>query len=88
VVAANNSSLPEIVGDAGLLVDSADFDALAAAMARMLTDAALREGLSCKGVERARQFSWERFGRETLEVYEGAVAGAVSCGQQEGVATR
>jgi len=84
VVAANNSSLPEIVGDAGLLVDSADFDALAAAMARMLTDATLRGKLSRKGVERARQFSWERFGRETLEVYEGVVHGMGFAGQGQG----
>ncbi|MDH4136882.1 MAG: glycosyltransferase family 4 protein, partial [Anaerolineae bacterium] len=70
VIAANNSSIPEVVGDAGLLVDSTDFDALATAMERALADAVLRAKLSRKGLERARQFSWERFGKETLKVYE------------------
>jgi glycosyltransferase involved in cell wall biosynthesis len=70
VVAASNSSIPEVVGDAGLLVDSSDFDALAAAIEHALTDPALRAELSQRGLERAGRFSWERFGKETLEVYE------------------
>lgn len=70
VVAANNSSIPEVIGDAGVLVDSTDFDALGRAMERALDDAALRAELSQKGLGRVKQFSLERFGRETLEVYE------------------
>jgi len=73
VIAANNSSIPEVVGDAGLLVDSADCDAWAAAMAHALTDTTLRTELSRRGLERAGQFSWERFGEETLDVYERVV---------------
>jgi len=74
VVATNNSSIPEVVGDAGLLVDSTDLDALATAIERALGDAVLRAELSQKGLDRAKQFSWERFGRETLEVYERALS--------------
>jgi glycosyltransferase involved in cell wall biosynthesis len=70
VVAANNSSIPEVIGDAGILVDSSDFNALGRAMERALDDAALRAELSQKGLERVKQFSLERFGRETLEAYE------------------
>jgi glycosyltransferase involved in cell wall biosynthesis len=69
VVAANNSSIPEVVGNAGLLVDSTDF-ALAGALQRVLDDTALRAELSRKGLERSKQFSWERFGKQTLDVYE------------------
>jgi len=70
VIAANNSSIPEVLGDAGLLVDSTDFDALAKAMECALDNAVLRAELSQKGLERAKRFSWERFGKETLKVYE------------------
>lgn len=73
VVAADNSSIPEVVGDAGLLVDSTDFDALATAIERALANAVLRAELSRKGSERAKQFCWERFGKETLKVYERAL---------------
>jgi glycosyltransferase involved in cell wall biosynthesis len=74
VVAANNSSIPEVVGDAALLVDSTDFDALATLIERALADAALRAELSQKGLERAKQFSCERFGKETLAIYERALS--------------
>jgi len=74
VVAANNSSIPEVVGDAGLLVDSTDFDALATTMERALDDTSLRSELSRKGLERAKQFSWERMGKQTLEVYKRALS--------------
>ena len=70
VVAADNSSIPEVVGEAGIVADSEDFGALALAMARVLDDPALQVELVRKGLERARHFSWERFGRQTLEVYE------------------
>ena len=69
VVASNRSSLPEVVGKAGLLIDPFDMDALAAALARLLGDAALRRELSAQGLIRARRFTWERAARETLAVY-------------------
>lgn len=66
VLAANVSSLPEVVGDAGLLVDPTDTGALAAAMRRLVDDAALRSELRRRGLARAGLFSWERCARETL----------------------
>ncbi|MCA1667341.1 MAG: glycosyltransferase family 4 protein, partial [Thermomicrobia bacterium] len=72
VVASATTSLPEIVGDAGLLVDPLDEAALGAAVVRALTDNALRARLAKAGPARAAQFSWERCARETLAVLEGA----------------
>ncbi|MCL4535051.1 MAG: glycosyltransferase family 4 protein [Bacteroidetes bacterium] len=69
VVCSNASSLPEVIGDAGLLVDPADEDALAEAMCRALEDRALAARLRSAGPARAAQFTWERTGRETLAVY-------------------
>jgi glycosyltransferase involved in cell wall biosynthesis len=58
VVTSNVSSLPEVAGDAALLVDPYDVDALAAAIVRVFADTALRETLVTRGRTRARQFSW------------------------------
>lgn len=69
VIVSNVSSLPEVVGDAGLLVAPDDVEELAVAMSRVLTDTTLREELRNKGLKRARTFSWERAARETLAVY-------------------
>ncbi len=70
VVAANRGSLPEVVGDAGLLVDDpTDPDALAGAVVRGLGDAKLRRDLRARGLARAATFTWERTARQTLEVY-------------------
>ena len=70
VVVSNTSSLPEVVGDAGLLVDPLDVDALAEAMIAVLSDEDLRASLRQKGIARAKRFSWERTARETLEAYK------------------
>ncbi len=69
VVAANTSSLPEVVGDAALTVDPADVEALAEAMGRVLADEALRQELRDKGLGRARQFTWQRAAERTVAVY-------------------
>ncbi|MCX7840979.1 MAG: glycosyltransferase family 4 protein [Anaerolineae bacterium] len=69
VIVSNVSSLPEVVGDAALLVAPDDVEGLAVAMSRVLTDSALREELRIKGLKRAQTFSWERAARETLAVY-------------------
>jgi glycosyltransferase involved in cell wall biosynthesis len=69
VVASNTSSLPEVIGDAGLLIDPTDTQALAAAMASLLDDAEQCADLSERGLARAARFSWERAAGETLEIY-------------------
>lgn len=74
VVASGTTSLPEIVGDAGLLVDPRDEAAIGAALVRALTDTELQARAKVAGPERAARFSWERCARETLAALEGAAA--------------
>ena len=70
VVCSNAASLPEVVGDAALLVPPDDVKALAAAMRRALNNEALRAEMRAKGLERARGFTWEETARRTAEIYE------------------
>jgi glycosyltransferase involved in cell wall biosynthesis len=70
VVTSSTSSLPEVVGDAGLLVDPYDEEALANAMMTLLCDQELRRRLIAAGVARAREFTWEAAARKTLKLYE------------------
>ncbi len=70
VVASNVSSLPEVVGDAALLIDPNSEEELAVALQRLLTDETLAASLREKGLARARTFSWERTAEETLAVYQ------------------
>ncbi|MCH7837091.1 MAG: glycosyltransferase family 4 protein [Chloroflexi bacterium] len=74
VVTANVAATAEIAGDAALLVDPRNVGALAEAMGRLLSDDALRADLRARGLERAKQFSWQRTARETLSVYESVAA--------------
>ena len=69
VVVSNISSLPEVVGDAGLLVDPEDVSELTVAIWRILTDEALRTDLIAKGFKRAQSFSWGKTALQTLELY-------------------
>jgi glycosyltransferase involved in cell wall biosynthesis len=69
VVVANRSSLPEVVGEAGLLVDPDDVDDIAQALARVLTDEALQAQMRELGIAQAARFTWERAAQETLTVY-------------------
>ena len=69
VVCGNRSSLPEVAGDAALLVDPTDTDAIAAALRRVLEDDDLRRSLSEKSLIQATTFSWQRTAAETLAVY-------------------
>ena len=62
VVVANATSLPEVVGDAGLLVDPADIESIADGLHRALTDQSLRQTLIARGLERARHFTWDKVG--------------------------
>lgn len=75
VIAGNRTSLPEVVGDAGLLVDPFDKDALSAALRRMIEDANLRARLRVQGRERARRFSWHETARLTLQAYRRVAGG-------------
>ena len=72
VMTSNNSSLPEVAGDAALLVDPHDVDAIAEAMYKLVTDDALRAELVRRGFENVKRFSWEKCARETLKVLESA----------------
>jgi glycosyltransferase involved in cell wall biosynthesis len=73
VICSNASSLPEVVGDAGLTFNPNDGDGLESAMKDMAGNAVLRQDLRNKGLERAKMFSWEKCARETLEVYKTVV---------------
>lgn len=70
VITSNVASMPEIAGDAGILINPDREDELTDAIARVLTDADLAARLARAGVERARSFSWERAAKETLAVYD------------------
>lgn len=67
---ANNSSLPEVAGDAALLVDPTDVDAIANAMLRLSQDEELRQRLIRAGYENIKRFSWEQAAAQTLAVLE------------------
>ena len=70
VIASNVTSLPEVLGDAGITAGPDDIDGLAQAIVDVLTDQALRRDLCRKSLLRAELFSWDRTARETLAVYE------------------
>ena len=68
VMTANNSSLPEVAGDAAILVDPTDVDAMADAMLRLSSDEPLRQQLIMAGRANVARFSWQKAARETLAV--------------------
>jgi glycosyltransferase involved in cell wall biosynthesis len=74
VIASNSASLPEITGDAAVLVDPGDADGLAAAITRLLESAALREELALRGLQRASLFSWQETVAQTLDAYRSVAA--------------
>lgn len=73
VICSNTSSLPELAGDAALLVNPTDTDALAAAILRVLFEYDLYTTLVEKGFEQVKKFSWDKAARETTKVLEKAV---------------
>jgi len=75
VITSDVSSLPEIVGDAALLIDPTEPEAIADAMRRVLGDADLRASLKARGLARARAFSWERSIRRVREIYSEVLGG-------------
>lgn len=71
VIASNTSAIPEVVGQAGILLeDPLDHKELAAKMALVLTDVALRESLIERGFLQVKRFSWRKAGREYLKIYD------------------
>jgi glycosyltransferase involved in cell wall biosynthesis len=74
VITSTASSLPEVVGQAGLQVDPTDVPALTEALARVLDDEAQQEEMRLKGLDQARQFSWQEAARCTAETYRRALA--------------
>ena len=74
VIVSNASSLPEVVGNAGFTVDSADVDGLKESMLQLIEDEALWNEFRRRSLERAAMFSWERCATETLAVYRNAYA--------------
>jgi glycosyltransferase involved in cell wall biosynthesis len=77
VVVSNQSSLPEVVGEAGLLVDPYDADALATAMSQVLSDTTLQQQLAKAGQEQAKKFTWERMGTKLLKLYQQILEGGI-----------
>ena len=69
VLTSNRSALPEVAGDAAVLVDPMDAEAVAEGLTRLAEDEGLRAELERKGRERAKVFTWERAVQETWAVY-------------------
>lgn len=73
VISANTSSLPEVVGDAGILANPLNVEAIVAAVCRLQNDLDYQSALRQRGLERVKQFSWEESARRTAQVYEKTV---------------
>ncbi len=76
VITSYTTALPEVVGEAGLLVDPADPSALAAALRRLLDEPGLRETLSNRGLAQAQRFQWRRSAQTVAQVYRDLLAPA------------
>jgi glycosyltransferase involved in cell wall biosynthesis len=76
VIALRRSAVPEVVGDAGLLLDDPNEEALAAALARVLGERETAEMLRMRGLARARAFSWDKAAVATAAIYDAAVHAA------------
>ena len=70
VITSNTTSLPEVVGDAGIMVNPDDVQELAIKMLEVLTDNGLSDELAKKGLKRAKLFNWDESARKTLQIYE------------------
>lgn len=75
VICSNTTSLPEVVGDAGILVAPSDHKAVEEAVLMIIGSPSLQKELREKGLIQARRFSWERTARETLDVYREVIKG-------------
>jgi glycosyltransferase involved in cell wall biosynthesis len=75
VLTSNTSALPEVAGDAGLLVDPYDTDAICHGLTDLLDHQELRDDLARRGLERARRFTWRQVAEQTVRVYRSVVRG-------------
>ena len=73
VITSNTSSLPEVVGDAGILISPTDADSLCQSILNIYNKPSLRESMSLKSIEQAKQFSWEKCTQETINAYKTAI---------------
>ncbi len=73
VICSNSSSLPEVAGDAALLIDPRESGQLTEALARVLASPELQATLRARGLARAKEFGWDRTAMQTVAVYERAV---------------
>src|SRR5262249_19364509 len=80
VVAADRGALPEVLGDAGLLVNPERPDELASAIERAIDDDSFASAAAAKGVLRARQFRWDHMARRVYEAYGLAIEHRQQCG--------
>ncbi len=76
VITSNLSSLPEVAGDAGILVDPLDSEAISDAIVKTLTDAALRQQLVAAGFERVKRFSWASAASQLKAIYDAMLDGS------------
>jgi glycosyltransferase involved in cell wall biosynthesis len=70
VICSNRGSLPEVVGDAAVMIDPLSLDEMARAMNHILNEPSFRQGLAEKGLRRAAKFNWDQTARQTRQVYE------------------
>ncbi len=83
VITSNTSSLPEVVGDAALLIDPGDVNALAQAILRILGNEQLRTELVKKGYQRVQQYTWATSARKVLKVYQKMYNGETDFADEE-----
>jgi glycosyltransferase involved in cell wall biosynthesis len=84
VIVGNQTSLPEVVGDAALMIDPFDVNAIAAAIQQVIMDSDFRSELRVKGLERAKIFDWKETARQTLAVYEKAFSSNLKVAKSRG----
>lgn len=70
VITSNNSSLPEVIGDAGIMIDAKNYSDLSRAITKVITDADFADKMMRLGIQQAKKFSWEKSGRIVLEALE------------------
>jgi len=73
VLASNTSSMPEVVGDAGIFFDPNSAQSIKSSLETVILNPNLRKSLSRKGIERAKEFSWHKTSKETLKLFESAM---------------